>query len=508
MRLNFARLVPFIIAAGLIGWLAIGAAAQTVGPPGLGSPLSGLPLERKGTAHHAGSWDRNGRNADSRSIAPGETLVLLDYKGAGIIRRFWCTFPGNTAVRCQAILRMYWDGEKNPSVEAPLGEFFGVGFGKQVDYTSLPMNENSGGYNCYWPMPFHKSAYWTITNESKHPINGFYWNIDFEGYKSVPKQMLEFHAEYRRENPTINGQNYTILDTTGRGQYVGTALFMQNLQGHGLGFLEGNEMIYIDGHKKPAIEGTGTEDYFCSGWYFDKGPYSAPYHGCIIKDTKLGRVSAYRWNIEDAIPFKKSIRVTIQHGPVDNVKADYSSVAYWYQTKPHPAFPSLPLPGLLLPTVPLPPYKILGAIEGEGMVSSAKATSGTVEVQGLSGFSGHWSGDAQLWWLGQSDNATLTIQLPAPTAGTYDLIGYFTKATDYGIFQLYQGEAKIGPEVDCYATSVVPTGAVDMGNITLTAGDNPLVVKMVGKNPASSNYLFGLDAFVLKPVTAGPNISQ
>ncbi len=362
---NSKRQVPWMM-VGMLLLLCPIIKGQTVGnTPGLGSPLAGLPLERTGTAMHASSWDRKGANKDYRSIAPGQTLVLLNYKGAGIVRRFWCTFPGNTADRCQLILRMYWDGEKHPSVRAPLGAFFGVGFGQQVDYKSAPLEETSGGYNCWWPMPFHKSAYWTITNETGKPIKKFFWNIGFDAYKKVPRKMLEFHALWRQERPVPPGQNYVILNTTGRGQYVGTALFMHNVQDHGLEFLEGNEMVYIDAPAKgnfyqgigpakpgqimPAIEGTGTEDYFCSGWYFDKGPYSAPYHGCLIKDKKTWRVSAYRWHIEDAIPFKKSIRFTIQVGPWDNVKADYSSVAYWYQTEPHPVYAPLPPASQLLP---------------------------------------------------------------------------------------------------------------------------------------------------------------
>src|SRR6185295_8010651 len=116
-------------------------------------------------------------------------------------------------------------------------------------------------------------------------------------------------AQWRRENPTTRGKNYTILEAIGRGHFVGAALFMQAIRGRGLGFLEGDEMIYIDGESQPSIIGTGTEDYFSSGWYFDRGPYGAPYHGCPIKDEKLGRISAYRWHVEDAMPFAKSIKV-------------------------------------------------------------------------------------------------------------------------------------------------------------------------------------------------------
>jgi hypothetical protein len=237
---------------------------------------------------------------------------------------------------------MYWDDDLYPSVEVPIGDFFGVGFGQQVDFISMPLNETSGGYNCYWPMPFHKSARWTLTNLSSVRLDNFYFNIDFTAYDSIPDNQLQFHAQWRRENPTTPGQNYTILDTTGRGQFVGTALFMQGMNGRNLGFLEGNEMIYVDGEATASIIGTGTEDYFSSGWYFDHGPYSAPYHGLVIKDQQRARVSAYRWHIEDAMPYTKSIRVTIQHGDRNRAQADYSSVAYFYQAGPALAPPPLP----------------------------------------------------------------------------------------------------------------------------------------------------------------------
>src|SRR5689334_3817200 len=146
----------------------------------------------------------------------------------------------------QAILRMYWDGESTPSVECPIGDFFGVGFGEQRDYISLPLNETSGGYNCYWPMPFHKSARWTITNQSDKDLGAFYYNIDYTAFDSLPKDQLHFHAHWNRENPTSPDRNYTILETTGKGHYVGVALFMQAIKPGGLGFLEGDENITID----------------------------------------------------------------------------------------------------------------------------------------------------------------------------------------------------------------------------------------------------------------------
>jgi hypothetical protein len=324
------------------------------------SPLASLPRPHPGRAMHEGSWDRTGGNRDFISVAPGQTVTLLDFQGAGEVHRFWMTIsPRNVQALRQVILRMYWDNETNPSVECPLGDFFGVGFGEPTaHYTSLPMDVNSGGYNCYWPMPFHKHARWTLENRSSEKIGSFYYNVEYTADDSLPGDMMEFHACWRRENPTDPHRNYTILEAKGDGIYTGVALFMQGLHmgQKKLAFLEGDEMIYVDEpnpypptpqnwkHPEavPQINGTGTEDCFGGGWYFDGGPFSAPYHGCVIKDDKNSKVATYRWYIEDAVPFHKNIRVTIEHGSGDDTTADYSSVAYFYQTNPHEPYPPLP----------------------------------------------------------------------------------------------------------------------------------------------------------------------
>lgn len=341
----------------------------TTGYPAF-SPLASLPIPHPGTAMHEGSWDRTGGNHDCRSLGPGQTLTLFDQDGAGVVRRFWVTIgPRNVQTLRQVILRMYWDNETNPSVECPIGDFFGLAFGKTADYISAPLEVTSGGLNCYWPMPFHKHARWTVENRSNVHIGAFYYNIDYTTYKSLPKDMMEFHACWRRENPTDPHHNYTILEAQGDGVYNGVVLSMQglNMKKNKLAFLEGDEMIYVDQpnpnpptpahwhHPEavPQINGTGTEDFFSSGWYFNTGPYSAPYHGCIMKDEKNSRVAAYRWQIEDAVPFHKNIRVTIEHGDRDSVQADYSSVAYFYQNGPHEPYPPLPTNAAdLLPSQP------------------------------------------------------------------------------------------------------------------------------------------------------------
>jgi hypothetical protein len=468
------------------------------------SPLEGIALAREGVAKHEGSWDRSGGNADFRPVDPGQTITLLDYNGAGIVRRFWCTIAprADRDIHRQAILRMYWDGETTPAVECPIGDFFGVGFGEQKDYISLPLNETSGGYNCYWPMPFHKSAKWTLTNLSPRKIDAFYYNIDFIGYDKLPdEQLRHFHAVWNRENPTSRDKNYTILDVEGAGHYVGVALFMQGLRPRGLGFLEGDEMITFDGAAKPQVVGTGTEDYFSSGWYYDRGTYSAPYHGVVVKDEQNSRISTYRWNIEEAMPFAKSAHVTIEHGTNNEVEADYSSVAYCYLA-PGAKVNRKPLPDdrtAYLPSEPPRPKRIAGAIEGEDLVAGAKATEGPVEVQWLDAFAGEYSGGAQLWWRPSKAGETLTFNLPVEKAGSYDVIGRFVKAPDYATISVKIGDGE-EKTIDLYAPSVMPSGPISLGVANLKQGGNTVTIKTTGKAAQSTNYLVGVDAVELKPV--------
>jgi hypothetical protein len=466
--------------------------------------LDGLITPRGGKLRHFASTDRRGGNADFVGVAPGQTHTLMDYQGGpGIVRRWWITIAprNNVAIQRQAIIRCYWDGEETPSVEVPVSDFFGMGFGEWRDFQSLPLNMTSGGYNCYWPMPFHKSARITLENRSNVRIDALYYNLDVETQKRLPKDTLYFHAQFRRSRPTEQGKPFVLLDTTGRGQYVGTLLSMQSMRGRGLGYLEGDEIVTVDGEATPSVVGTGTEDYFSSGWYYDTGVYSAPYHGVTIKDTDKGRVSTYRWHIEDPIPFDRSLRFVIEHGPVNDIPGDYSSVAYYYQTHPHAPFPPLPTAADLLPAEPAPVPRISGMIEGERLQRSAKATRGVIDVQGMEGWEGLWSGDLQLWWHPDAPGARLTLTLDAPSSGDYELIGYFTRAKDYADVRVRVNGASepLATVVRGYSENVRPTGSVSLGRVPLKAGANTIELEVAGKDPRSTGYLVGLDGFVLKP---------
>ena len=460
--------------------------------------LGNLFMARQGGLVHYSSSDTTGGNNDRRGVAPGQTLVLVDHHGAGVVRRWWVTIAprNNVEVQRHLIVRCYWDGEKSPSVEVPVSDFFGMGFGEWKDYISLPLNMTSGGYNCYWPMPFHKSARITVENTGDVAVGSLYYNIDIRTYDQLPEDALYFHAQYRQVQ-TQAGKPVVILEATGRGHYVGTLLSMEPEHGNFFSYLEGDEQVFIDGEKTPAVLGTGTEDYFSSGWYFDTGEYSAPFHGVTIKDEKRGRINAYRWHIEDPIPFKKSIRFQIEHGSENNVNGvEYSSVAFWYQTHPHAPFPPLPEHLTPLSGVATP------SIEAESLLGKCQVTGGRAVVQNMSGFGGKWSGDAQLWWVEAKAGDRLTLPIEVSAGGNYELIGFFTRAADYGIIRVYMNGKEAGSLIDGYAGNVEPTGPVSLGRVELIKGTNKLEIEMVGKDVRSSGYsggyLAGIDGFLLQ----------
>jgi hypothetical protein len=489
----------------LLGALVVMAAAAALPAQQPASTLDALTRPRSGRIAHFSSRDTSGGNADFRTIAPGETLTLLDYRGAGIVRRWWVTIAprNNRQIQRQLIVRCWWDDETTPSVEVPISDFFGVGFGEWRQYTSAPLNMTSGGYDSYWPMPFHRHARLTVENRSPVPVGSFYYNIDVETHDALPDSALYFHAQFRRSS-TVAGQPVTVLDADGRGQYVGTVLSMQPRRGRGLWFLEGDERVFVDGESAPSIIGTGTEDYFSSGWYFDTGPYSSLYHGLTIKDSLTGRISAYRWHIEDAIPFARHLHFTIEHGGTNDAPGtDYSSVAFWYQTHPHAPFP--PLPADLLPDTTSRVLRIAGAIEAETLAVRARVTAGVIQAQDMGNWEGdsaRWSGGAQLWWTLGRPGAHLTLPLDVLSAGRYELVGYFTRAPDYGNIRLTLNGRALAPVVHGFAPDVSPTGPISFGPVQMKAGRNDLTLEIIGEDPRShgytNGYLVGIDAFHLE----------
>ncbi len=287
-------------------------------------------------------------------IKSKETFVLAEINGPGAIQQIWMTPTGNWRF---SILRFYWDGETEPSVEVPVGDFFASGWGKYAKVTSLAVNVNPGSaFNCYWVMPFRKSCKITMENLDDKKMTLFY-QINYT-LTDVPDDAAYFHAQFRRTNPVLYKQDYTIADgIKGQGQYVGTYMCWGSNSSGWWG--EGEIKFYMDGDTKfPTICGTGTEDYFCGSYCFVVNnryvEYSTPYAGMpqVLKPDGLWnsqqRFSLYRWHILDPIRFEKDLKVTMQAlgwhsgGRYLPLQDDISSVAFWYQTEPHAKFPKLP----------------------------------------------------------------------------------------------------------------------------------------------------------------------
>jgi hypothetical protein len=314
-------------------------------------------------AKASGELGQGWKVSPSVIIKPQATFTLAEIEGPGSVQHIWMTPTGTWRF---SILRIYWDDEENPSVECPVGDFFGMGWGKYSPLQSLAVAVNPGSaFNCYWPMPFHKKCRITMENISSDAMT-LYYQVDYI-LTDVPNDAAYFHAQFRRVNPVRPKDDYVIVDNIkGKGQYVGTYLA---LEPHNNGWWgEGEIKFYMDGDTKfPTICGTGTEDYFCGSYNFDTKQknssgietsryteFSGPYSGLpqvILGDglyNVMQRFGMYRWHITDPIRFEKDLKVTIQDlgwkagGIYLPLQDNISSVAYWYQTEPHTPFPKLP----------------------------------------------------------------------------------------------------------------------------------------------------------------------
>ena len=337
--------------------------------------LRDLARIRPARTRRASSWDRSGRNQDCWTIAPGEGRVLADLRGPGCVTHIWMTQSQHYR---ECLLQISYDGAKRPSVLVPLGDFFCLGHGIVNSFQSLLFSAstqsnyqfNKGcALNCYALMPFAERAVVTLINESRE-THGQYFYIDYELYDDpLPPGTGYFHAEFRRENPfggwgpeippnapeanvankgrAAWDNNYVILDTRGRGHYIGCNLSVANFQGTWWG--EGDDMIWVDGYKwPPDLHGTGSEDYFNQAWGMQPNAFlrngSSIFEGHSInvgpselwKGTAGGYQTSYVFHVENPVRFEKEIKVTIEHGHANHLANEVSSVAYWYAERPTP----------------------------------------------------------------------------------------------------------------------------------------------------------------------------
>lgn len=374
--------VAGVSAAGLLGLDATRASASAEGfaPPAEPIPTAADELLaqarlRNYKARRSSSWDRTGGNDDWVRVEAGNSATLLDVTGAGVVTHIWFTINSSDPHHLKnLVLRAWWDGESSPSVEVPIGDFYGLGLGEYFTYESaLLAVAPVKALNAYFQMPFERSAKLTLTNEGTIRTDNLYFAVDYVTLATVPADVGRFHAQYRQEAPckgwsdhwmtngddpvgdkkNLNGEgNYVFMEATGRGHFVGvTHAVEQNQDGW---FGEGDDMIFVDGDALPTINGTGTEDYYNGAWDFDGKPFAYQHNGApyIVDAERIGgRYCLYRWHTESPIPFEKSIRVTMEHGHANHRSDNFYSTAYWYQTEPHAAFPALAAPADRVPRV-------------------------------------------------------------------------------------------------------------------------------------------------------------
>ena len=451
-------------------------------------------------------------NYDNFTVPPGETHVLMDEKGPGVITHMWITFLGpepqgwakkGAANHQEMLLRIYWDGDERPAVEAPVGDFFANSFGKRSSVTSLPVIvEDADSYNCYWHMPFRKSARVEIVNQSEKQISLLYYNIDWIKKDKLAKDTPYFYAQYRQEYPAQHGKDYVVLETTGKGHFVGTVMSVRTRSPSWFG--EGDEKIYIDGEAKASIWGTGTEDYFLSAWGLQTT--STPYFGVPYFDQwgiVGGHTSAYRWHVTDPIVFKKGIKVTFEHfgwiAPDENPnnkatswnerEDDYASVAFWYQTG-KPTFTAR-APHARERTLPNIERTVVHARDFKDAKHHGE---GEAVAHALDAYMG---GEQLLYKATKAEGAWLEIPFEVKKKEPLRLLLNMTKAEDFGRYQAYLDGTKLGGVMDFFSAKIV-NEEFHLLDFWPEAGSHTLRLECVGKNPQSEGYYCGIESVRLR----------
>jgi hypothetical protein len=513
MSMNLKRT---LIVAAVVAFCASLAPAQD---------LDGLMKIKPGRSRAATSTDPSFTgNADRvKYIAPGETRVLADLKGPGVIRHIWLTFnearpnwleSGGSAAPDEIVVRMYWDGAKEPAVEAPLGDFFGAGFGRRYELVSVPVQVETGGdgYNCFWPMPFFKRGLITVTNEGTRNARSFYYHIDYTEDPGLDRDAAYFCAQYNQAFPEALGRDYTIAEIQGQGQYVGTVMSIRARSP--MWFGEGDARFYIDGETKPSIQGTGTEDYFIMAWGMSLGMY--PYFGCV-RWSPEGEIPGteycmYRWHIADPVRFTKSLRFDIEHtgwisadetesgkieGHVER-EDDIATVAFWYQKGQPKRFTALPpLAARRFPNLDR-------IVEGQALLATASRTRGSAELQ--KGYD--WTGEGQVFFRPTGDKSALEIDFDVAKEEYRALVLRMTYADDYGAYRvLLDGKSMPllddgthppqAPVLDFYARDL-DVRDVYLGSLKLPPGKHTLRFEAAGRHPLSKGNALGIDSVRLR----------
>jgi hypothetical protein len=462
------------------------------------------------------SYDRSGGNRDSIVIEPGKTAVLAEIEGPGAIHHIWTTIAAEPFYGRKIVLRIYWDGEKSPSVEAPIGDFFGVGHGLNRNFASLPITCSSEGRarNVYWYMPFRRSCRVTVKNEGARAVDAFYYYIDYRELPGLAADATYFHAQYRQEFPPDPKRDYLLLEAEGAGHYVGCNMSVLE---RAMGWWgEGDDRMTIDGESKPSLHGTGSEDYFSDAWGMREG--QSLFYGCPLQEEDFqagSKATVYRFHIPDPVTFKKSLRVTIEHGH-GNDRADLmSSVAYWYQTEPHKAFPSFPSVSERLPFAFEPPENFVlpqwreetAGLAGTFIDPAAELRMSAPRL--ASAVTSYYNAAGARYPVLRTDGATdgtrAEFRFPVGVHDLYAVELYFLKGPAAGNILISGGGAGPGElaagslgRFDGYAKEPA-LASVALTDLLLGAGPNSLIFEISGKDARSAGSDLFFVGFGLRP---------
>ncbi len=438
--------------------------------------------------------------AEFTEVHPGSQLVVKHDGPAAIvsIRVKFVNLPPQPADRdaMRAItLEIYWDGEKTPSVWAPLGDFFGTAPGAN-SYNSWPCGLASDGWwYCHWFMPFATNANVVLRNENSFPVK-VKLNTELQPLFAEATNYARFHAKWHRDEflPTeVERQiDWPLLKTTGRGRFVGVMLHVWNPRGGWWG--EGDEKFFVDGEKFPSTFGTGSEDYFGYAWS-NPTPFQNAFHNQTRNDgNNRGHVSVNRWHIADQIPFQKTFEADIEKYFANERPTRYASTVFWYlEAGGNDPYSPVPVEERTNYFAQSAARKVPGVAEGEQMKILSRS-DGIPREQDMTPFGDQWSNDAQLWWTGAKPGDKLELVLPVEKTGRYELLAQLTKAVDYGIVQLSLDGGKLGEPIDLYHDGVIATGELELGARELSAGEHKLTVAITGANAkAVTSFMFGLD---------------
>ena len=452
--------------------------------------------------------NRAGQETKSSAVTvdAGGKSTVADLSGSGAITAIKVKFdlPTDPAklkdFLRQIAIRITWDGQAEPAVWAPIGDFFGDAV-LPAKYQSLPMGITADGqWYSYWYMPYGSGAKIEVENDSADPV-AMNWEITHAPLdQSAAKSLLRFHAKWHRDAFLTDRKDrwpdWTLLTTTGTGRYVGTQLHVWNPLGGWWG--EGDEKWFVDGEKFPSSFGTGSEDYFGYAWS-SGSTFNQALHGQPVNENNQGNVSVHRWHITDDIPFQKQFEGVLEKYFPNSRHTNFAAVAYWYLspdgTDPYKEIPVADRIGYYAP---------LGGIDADGKVEGEflRATKGGVDAQDMSSFSTpsmQWSDNNQLWWHPQKVGDHVELALPPIKAGKYKLSVAFTHANDYGIVQVSVNGTPVGSPTDTYGDGVTVSPPVDLGTVTINDGANTLALDSTGKNDKASSYLVGIDYLKFVP---------